>query len=103
MSQAATRLSSLAVLTSGGDAGGMNSAVRAVVRTALHHGVDVYGVYEGYRGLVEGGDAIRRLESTDVGGILQRGGTVIGTARSTAFRERDGRLRAARHLLERGI
>jgi 6-phosphofructokinase 1 len=114
MSQAATgpsdqgtgplnELSSLAVLTSGGDAGGMNSAVRAIVRTALHRGVDVWGIYEGYRGLVDGGDAIRRLESTDVGGVLQRGGTVFGTARSQAFRERDGRRKAARNLVERGI
>jgi 6-phosphofructokinase 1 len=91
------------VLTSGGDAGGMNSAVRAVARTAVHHGIEVYAVHEGYRGLVEGGDAIRRLESTDVGGILQRGGTVIGTARSTDFRSRSGRRRAVRNLLDRGI
>ena len=67
---------SIAVLTSGGDARGMNPAVRAVVRTALHHGIDVYAIYEGYQGLVEGGDLIRRMESADVGGILQRGGTV---------------------------
>ena len=94
---------SIAVLTSGGDAGGMNPALRAVVRTALHHGIDVYAVQEGYRGLVEGGEAIRRLESTDVGGILQRGGTVIGTARSAEFRTREGRRRAARNLADRGI
>jgi len=95
--------SCIAVLTSGGDAGGMNPAVRAVVRTAVHHGIDVYAVYEGYQGLIEGGEAIRRLESADVGGILQRGGTIIGTARSTEFRERAGRRRAAGNLLERGI
>jgi 6-phosphofructokinase 1 len=94
---------SIAVLTSGGDAGGMNPAVRAVVRSALHHGVDVHAVLEGYVGLVEGGDLIRRYDSTHVGGILQRGGTVIGTARSTAFRTRDGRRRAARNLVDRGI
>ena len=103
MSQVATAPSSIAVLTSGGDAGGMNPAVRAVVRTAVHHGIDVHAVYEGYQGLIEGGDAIRRMESADVGGILQRGGTIIGTARSTEFRERAGRRRAARNLLERGI
>ncbi len=103
MSEAPRRPASIAVLTSGGDAPGMNPAVRAVVRTAVHHGVDVYAVYEGYRGLVDGGPAIRRLESSDVGGILQRGGTVIGTARSEAFRSRQGRLRAARNLLEHGI
>ena len=94
---------SIAVLTSGGDAGGMNPAVRAVVRSALHHGIDVHAVLEGYVGLVEGGDLIRRYDSTHVGGILQRGGTVIGTARSTAFRTREGRRRAARNLVDRGI
>ena len=51
---------SIGVLTSGGDAAGMNPAVRAVIRTALHHGIDVYAIHEGYRGLVEGGDLIRR-------------------------------------------
>ncbi len=103
MSEAPGPPASIAVLTSGGDAPGMNAAVRAVVRTALHHDVDVYAVYEGYRGLVDGGPAIKRLESSDVGGILQRGGTAIGTARSEAFRSREGRLRAARNLVEHGI
>lgn len=97
------RFGSIAVLTSGGDAQGMNAAVRAVVRTARHRGVDVFGVMEGYRGLVAGGDAIRRLRSHDVGGILHRGGSVIGSARSAEFRTRDGRRQAARHLLERGV
>jgi 6-phosphofructokinase 1 len=103
MGQGPAAPSSIAVLTSGGDAGGMNPAVRAVVRSALHHGLDVYAVFEGYQGLVEGGDFIRRFESADVGGILQRGGTVIGTARSAAFRTREGRRRAARNLIDRGI
>ena len=98
-----TRPSSIAVLTSGGDCSGMNPAVRAVVRSALHHGIDVHAIYEGYQGLVEGGDLIRRFSSSDVGGILQRGGTLIGTARSTAFRTRDGRRKAARNLVDRGI
>jgi 6-phosphofructokinase 1 len=95
--------SSIAVLTSGGDSGGMNPTVRAVVRSALHHGIDAYAVHEGYRGLVDGGRAIRRLASSDVGGILQRGGTVLGTARSAEFRTRDGRRQAAHNLVERGI
>jgi 6-phosphofructokinase 1 len=95
--------SSIAVLTSGGDCSGMNPAVRAVVRSALHHGVDVHAVFEGYQGLVEGGELIRRFGSSDVGGILQRGGTLIGTARSAEFRTRDGRRRAARNLVDRGI
>jgi 6-phosphofructokinase 1 len=103
MSEAAGRPTRIGVLTSGGDAQGMNPAVRAVVRTALHHDIDVYAIYEGYRGLVDGGPAITRFTSSDVGGILHRGGTVIGTARSVEFRERQGRRRAARNLLEHDI
>jgi 6-phosphofructokinase 1 len=97
------RPDSIGVLTSGGDAPGMNAAVRAVVRTSLAAGVPVHLIHEGYRGMVEGGDAIQAATRRSVGGILQRGGTVIGTARSPEFRERDGRRRAARNLLERGI
>ncbi len=93
----------IGVLTSGGDAQGMNAAVRAVVRSALHFGAGVYAIYEGYQGMVEGGDRIRSLSWDDVGSILHRGGTVIGTARCPAFREREGRLTAARNLLQRGI
>jgi 6-phosphofructokinase 1 len=93
----------IAVLTSGGDAQGMNPAVRAVVRTALNHGAEVFAVYEGYRGLVEGEARIRSLSWDDVTSIINRGGTVIGTARSTEFREREGRRRAVRNLVERGI
>ncbi|HET7519141.1 MAG TPA: 6-phosphofructokinase, partial [Actinomycetes bacterium] len=103
MTETAAAPSSIAVLTSGGDAGGMNPAIRAVVRTAVHHGIDVYAVAEGYLGLIRGGDAIRRVESADVGGILQRGGTILGTARAMEFREREGRRRAARNLLELGV
>jgi 6-phosphofructokinase 1 len=93
----------LAVLTSGGDAPGMNPAVRAVVRTALNRGAEIFAVYEGYQGLVDGGDRIRPVTWDDVSNILNRGGTVIGTARSVAFRQREGRRRAAHHLLQRGI
>ena len=93
----------LAVLTSGGDAQGMNSAVRAVVRTALNLGAEVFAVYEGYRGLVEGGDRIRAVGWDDVSRILSRGGTMIGTARCLEFRQREGRRTAVRHLVERGI
>jgi 6-phosphofructokinase 1 len=93
----------LAVLTSGGDAQGMNPAVRAVVRTALNHGAEIFAVYEGYQGLVDGGDLIRPVTWDDVSNILNRGGTVIGTARSVEFRQREGRRRAAKHLVRRGI
>ncbi len=93
----------LAVLTSGGDAQGMNAAVRAVVRTALHRGAEIFAVHEGYQGLVDGGERIRPVTWDDVSGILNRGGTVIGSARSAAFRQREGRRRAAYHLVERGV
>jgi 6-phosphofructokinase 1 len=81
----------------------MNAAVRAVVRTALDQDVAVYAIYEGYQGMVDGGDRIRPLTWESVGGILQRGGTVIGSARCLAFREREGRLQAALNLLAHGI
>ncbi len=93
----------LAVMTSGGDAQGMNPAVRAVVRTALHYNAEIFAIYEGYRGLIEGGDRIRAVTFDDVSGILNRGGTEIGTARSLEFRERSGRLKAVRNLIEKGI
>jgi len=93
----------IGVLTSGGDAQGMNAALRAVVRTALARSVPVYAICEGYQGMVEGGAQIRPLTWDNVGGIQQRGGTIIGTARSAEFRERAGRLRAAKHLVERDI
>jgi 6-phosphofructokinase 1 len=93
----------LAVLTSGGDAQGMNAAVRAVVRTALNRGAEIFAVYEGYQGLVDGGDLIHPLEWDDVSSILNRGGTVIGTARSLDFREREGRRTAVFNLVSRGI
>lgn len=93
----------LGVLTSGGDSQGMNAALRAVVRTALDHGLEVYAIFEGYLGMVEGGNYIRKFTWDSVGGILQQGGTVIGTARSQEFRTRQGRLQAAKNLVQVGI
>ncbi len=93
----------IGVLTSGGDAQGMNAAVRSVVRTGLDHGIQVFAIYEGYQGMVEGGDYIRRMDWDSVGGILQKGGTLIGTARSDDFRTRAGRMQAARNLLSHEI
>jgi len=94
---------SIGVLTSGGDAPGMNAAVRAVICTAAHHGIDAYAIHEGYHGLVTGGHLIRRMQPKDTEGILHRGGTAIGTARSQEFRTREGRRTAARNLVEHGI
>jgi 6-phosphofructokinase 1 len=93
----------LAVLTSGGDAQGMNAAVRAVVRTAIIRGFTPYAIYEGYQGMVEGGSFIKEVEWNSVGGILHRGGTVLGSARSKDFRTKEGRYRAAHNLVERNI
>ncbi len=93
----------IGVLTSGGDAPGMNAALRSVVRTALEKGAETYAIYEGYQGMVKGGDKIRPISWSDVGGILQLGGTIIGSARCQEFREREGRLRAARNLVKSGI
>jgi 6-phosphofructokinase 1 len=93
----------LGVLTSGGDAQGMNAALRAIVRTGIARGLDVYAIYEGYQGMVDGGDRIRKMSWDSVGGILHKGGTIIGTARCEAFRTREGRLQAARNLLMHGI
>ena len=93
----------LAVLTSGGDAPGMNAALRAVVRTALDVGAEVYAIYEGYQGMIDGGARIRPMNWNSVGGILHKGGTIIGTARSDGFRTHEGRLMAAKNLLAHDI
>lgn len=88
----------IAVLTSGGDAPGMNSAVRAVTRATLARGWEALGVEAGYKGLLEG--RIHPLDNRAVGGILHRGGTVLGTARSAEFMTPEGQQRAARMLEE---
>jgi 6-phosphofructokinase 1 len=91
----------IAVLTSGGDAPGMNAAIRAVVRNGIAKGMEVYGIYHGYEGLING--RIVNLGARDVGGIIQRGGTILGSARSLEFKTRDGQLKAIRNLNENGV
>lgn len=93
----------IGVLTSGGDAQGMNAALRSIVRTSIANGIEVYAIYEGYQGLVKGGDRFKKMSWRDVGGILQVGGTIIGTARCKDFRTFEGRLKAAKNLVEHGI
>uniref|UniRef100_A0A7N4NVR3 ATP-dependent 6-phosphofructokinase n=1 Tax=Sarcophilus harrisii TaxID=9305 RepID=A0A7N4NVR3_SARHA len=93
----------IAVLTSGGDAQGMNAAVRAVVRVGLYTGAKVFFVHEGYQGLVDGGDNIKEANWGSVSMIVQLGGTVIGSARCKDFLERPGRLQAACNLVKLGI
>lgn len=94
-------MKSIAVLTSGGDAAGMNAAIRAVTRSALDQGVAVHGVRQGWQGLI--GDVIEPLHARDVGNIIQIGGTFLGSARSKEFREESGRSKALRNLSRRGI
>ena len=91
----------IAVLTSGGDAPGMNAAIRAVVRTGIYKGCEVYAVRHGYRGLIAGD--IRPMGNRDVGGIIQLGGTILGSARCPEFETVDGRILAIRELNQNGI
>lgn len=95
----------IAVFTSGGDSQGMNAAVRAVVRMGLYMGCRVYFIREGYQGMVDdqGGDFIIEASWVSVSGIIHKGGTVIGSARCSAFRERQGRLKAAHNLIKFSI
>lgn len=92
---------SIAVLTSGGDSQGMNAAVRAVVRSALFYGLDVYGVQRGYQGLIN--DDLRQMDLRSVGDIIQRGGTILQTARCKEFMTPEGQQRGADVLRARGI
>ena len=94
-------LKSIAVMTSGGDSPGMNAAARAVVRTALYEGVKVWGIRDGYHGLLE--ENMFELQSKDVGDIIQRGGTFLGTARCKRWKTPEGRMLGYQHLVDRGI
>lgn len=94
-------MKSIAVLTSGGDAPGMNAAVRAVVRTALYKGMNVYGVIRGYNGLINGD--IHEMSLRSVSDIIHRGGTVLYTARSPEFRTEQGIQKAVDMCHEKGI
>ena len=91
----------VAVLTSGGDAPGMNAAIRAVVRTALHYGFEAYGVHNGYKGLVE--NDIVKMDRNDVGQILNRGGTILGSSRLPEFKQKETRQLAVDNLNKLGI
>ena len=96
-----TKVSRIGVLTSGGDSPGMNAAIRAVVRTGIYYGLDVYGIMRGYQGLIE--DDIYHMESRSVANIIQRGGTILKTARCKDFLTTEGRLKAYEVLKRRGI
>lgn len=91
----------IAVLTSGGDAPGMNAAIRAVVRAGLYEGLEVYGVYDGYNGLFH--NKIHKLERHSVSDVINRGGTFLGSARFPQFKERETRKKCVENLREHGI
>ncbi len=94
-------IKSIGVLTSGGDAPGMNAAVRAVTRSAIAEGWKVFGIYRGWEGLIN--DDIKEFSTEDVSNIIQRGGTILKTARSDEFRTPEGRAKANETLKRRGI
>lgn len=91
----------VAVLTSGGDAPGMNAAIRSVVRCGVAKGWSMYGVRNGYAGLISGN--IRQLGTRDVGGIIQKGGTILGSARCEEFKTEEGRRKGIRALRQMGV
>lgn len=94
-------MKTIAVFTSGGDSPGMNACIRAIVRTALHHGLTVYGIMHGYQGMIDG--QFKLLQSDDVGNIIQRGGTILKSSRSKDFLTKEGRQRAFDNLQQHGI
>ena len=94
-------MKSIAVFTFGGDAPGMNACVRSVVRNALYLGLDVYGIKYGYNGMIEGD--IYKMKSYSVSNIIQRGGTILKSARSKTFMTPEGRKKAFEQLKKRGI
>jgi len=96
-----TKIKKIAVFSSGGDSPGMNSAIRAVVRTALAHNLDVMGINRGYQGMIE--DDFVEMESKSVRNIIQRGGTILRTARSEEFKTPAGRKKAYGNLKKHGI
>ncbi len=91
----------IAVLTSGGDAPGMNAAIRAVVRASLYKEIEIFGIMRGYEGLIDGD--IKQMVSRDVSNIIQRGGTILKSARSKRFTTKEGRLQAYNNLKEKNI
>lgn len=96
-----TEIKRVGISTSGGDSPGMNAAIRAVVRTALYHQLEVFGIRRGYQGMIEGD--IFQMHTTDVSNIIQRGGTILKTARSRDFLTEEGRKKAFKHLQQHNI
>ena len=101
MSTDLIEIKTIGVLTSGGDSPGMNAAVRAVVRMSTQFNIKVFGIWRGYQGLIE--DEIEEMDSSSVSNIIQRGGTILKSARSQEFRTEEGRKKAAKNLKKYGI
>jgi 6-phosphofructokinase 1 len=95
------KIKKIGVLTSGGDAPGMNAAIRATTRTAIYHGLEVIGIRHGYQGLIQAN--FKELKSYSVSDIIQRGGTILKTARCEEFKAKEGRKKAYENLVEAGI
>ena len=95
------KVSKIGVMTSGGDSPGMNACIRAVVRTGIYHGLEVYGITRGYSGLID--NDIQKMESRSVANIIQRGGTILKTARCKEFLTPEGRVKAYKNLKKHGI
>jgi len=96
-----SKLKKIAVMTSGGDSPGMNASIRAVVRSAIFNGLEVVGIHQGYEGMING--EFEKLESHKVSNIIQRGGTILKSARSEGFRTKEGRQKAFEQLKFAGI
>lgn len=94
-------INNIAVFTSGGDAPGMNAAIRAVVRASIFYNKKIFGIYRGYEGMID--NDIVELDARSVGNIIQRGGTILKSARSDEFRTKEGRRKAYENLMSRGI
>jgi len=101
MAQFTKQIKKIGVYTSGGDAPGMNAAIRAVVRVGIAQNLEVYGILNGYVGMIE--NKIQHLQLRDMANIIQRGGTVLKTGRSSEFLKPEGRAKAARHIKDMGI
>jgi 6-phosphofructokinase 1 len=97
----AKEIKRIAVFTSGGDAPGMNAAIRAIVRNAINNDLHIYGIMRGFQGMIDGN--LRRLETTDVSNIIHRGGTILKTARSKEFMTPEGRRKAYENLVDNDI
>lgn len=95
------KINSIGILTSGGDAPGMNAAIRAVTRSAIYNGLKVYGIYRGYKGLVT--DEIQEFKTQNVSNIIQMGGTILKTARCKEFTTPEGRAQAYENMKKHGI